>query len=117
MNRGSTAVNLSDLKLRYYFSKDGGQAMNAWIDWAQIGSSHIQTSFTDEYVELSFTSQAGRISPNGESGPIQLRMSKNDWSNFDEMNDYSFNPSITSFAPWERVTLYLNGQLVWGIEP
>lgn len=117
VNRGSTAVNLSDLKLRYYFSKDGGQAMNAWIDWAQIGSSHIQSSFTDEYVELSFTSQAGRISPNGESGPIQLRMSKNDWSNFDETNDYSFNPSITSFAPWERVTLYLNGQLVWGIEP
>lgn len=117
VNRGSTAVNLSELTLRYYFSKDGNQPMNAWIDWAQIGSSNIQTTFTDTYVELSFTNGAGSISAGGQTGDIQLRMSKNDWSNFDETNDYSFDPTKTSYADWDRVTLYLNGQLVWGIEP
>lgn len=117
VNRGASPVNMSDLKLRYYFTKDGSEGVNAWIDWAEIGSSNIQTVFTDSYVELRFTSGAGSIPAGGQSGIIQLRMSKENWSNFDESDDYSFDPSKTSFADWERVTLYQNDQLVWGIEP
>ncbi|MDT9725565.1 glycoside hydrolase [Xylanibacillus composti] len=116
-NNGTTAVALSNLKLRYYFSKDGSEAMNAWIDWAQIGSSNIQTTFTDTYVELTFTAGAGSIAPGGQTGDIQLRMAKANWSNFDETNDYSYDPTKTAYADWERVTLYLNDALVWGIEP
>lgn len=117
MNDGSSAVALNDLKLRYYFSKDGSQSMSAWIDWAQIGSSHITTAFTSDYVELSFGAGAGSIQPGGQTGDIQLRMSKSDWSNFDETNDYSYDPTKTSYTNWDRVTLYQNGTLVWGIEP
>ncbi len=116
-NNGTSAANLSDLKLRYYFSKDGSQAMNAWIDWAQIGSSQITTAFTEDYVELGFAAGAGSIQSSGQTGDIQLRMSKADWSNFDESNDYSFDPTKSSYADWDRVTLYHNGTLVWGIEP
>jgi hypothetical protein len=116
-NTGTTAVNLSDLKIRYYFSQDGGPTMNSWIDWAQVGGSNITRTFTDSYVELSFNSAAGAITAGGQSGEIQLRMSKADWSNFNEANDYSYDPTKTSFADWNRVTLYQNGTLVWGIEP
>ncbi|TXK77436.1 cellulase family glycosylhydrolase [Paenibacillus sp. N3.4] len=123
-NNGTTAVNLSDLRIRYYFTKDGTQAMNAWIDWAQIGGTNIQITFvsatginTDTYVELSFTSGAGSIPAGGQSGDIQLRMSKTDWSNFNESNDYSFDGSKTSFTNWDKVTLFQNGTLVWGIQP
>ncbi len=116
-NNGSSSVQLSDLKLRYYFSKDGSETMNAWIDWAQIGSSNIQTTFTTDYVELSFASGAGTIAANGQTGDIQLRMAKSNWSNFDESNDYSYDPTKTAYANWNHVTLYLNDTLVWGIEP
>ncbi|MGG4552189.1 cellulase family glycosylhydrolase [Paenibacillus humicus] len=123
-NNGTSPVNLSSLKLRYYFTKDGNQTMNAWIDWAQVGSSNIQTAFgsvsgtnADTYVELSFTAAAGSIAPGGETGDIQLRMSKADWSNFNENNDYSFDATKTSYTDWNKVTLYNNGDLVWGIEP
>lgn len=123
-NNGTSAVNLSSLKLRYYFTKDGNQTMNAWIDWAQVGSSNIQTAFgsvsgthADTYVELSFTAAAGSIAPGGQTGDIQLRMSKSDWSNFNENNDYSFDATKTSYTDWNKVTLYNNGVLVWGIEP
>jgi hypothetical protein len=44
-------------------------------------------------------------------------MNKNDWSNYDETNDYSFDATKTAFSDWNRVTLYRNGVLVWGIEP
>ncbi|WP_458125499.1 glycoside hydrolase family 6 protein [Paenibacillus sp. Z3-2] len=116
-NLGSTAVNLSDLKIRYYFSKEGSAAMDSAIDYAQVGGANIQRTFTDSYVELSFTSGAGSIQAGGETGDIQLRMYKTDWSNFDESNDYSFDPTKTSYQDWNKVTLYQGGNLVWGIEP
>ncbi len=123
-NEGNSAVDLSSLKIRYYFTKDSSQNMNAWIDWAQVGGSNIQTTFssasgtnTDTYVELSFSAGAGSIQSNGQSGDIQLRMSKTDWSNFNESNDYSFDSTKTSYTDWDRVTLYQNGTLVWGTAP
>ncbi|CAM4474153.1 glycoside hydrolase family 44 protein [Paenibacillus tarimensis] len=116
-NTGTKPVNLSDLKIRYYFSKDSSASMNAWIDWAQVGGSNINRTFADDYVELSFTPGAGTLAAGGQTGDIQLRMAKNDWSNFDESNDYSFDPAKTSYTNWDKVTLYHNGTLVWGIEP
>jgi cellulose 1,4-beta-cellobiosidase len=123
-NNGTSAINLSDLKIRYYFTKDSNQDVNAWIDWAQVGSANINSTFgtasatnADTYIELSFTTAAGSIAAGGQSGDIQLRMSKADWSNFDESNDYSYDATKTAYTDWDHVTLYLNGILVWGIEP
>ncbi|WP_373291209.1 glycoside hydrolase family 9 protein [Paenibacillus marchantiophytorum] len=123
-NSGTTTINLSDVKLRYYFTSDSTAAMNAWIDWAQIGGTNVQVTFgsasgagADTYAELSFASGAGSLAPNGQTGDIQLRMAKTDWSNFNETGDYSYDPTMTAYANWNKVTLYLNGTLVWGIEP
>ncbi|GAA0136841.1 hypothetical protein YSY43_36820 [Paenibacillus sp. YSY-4.3] len=123
-NNGTTPVNLSGLKIRYYFTKDGTADMNGWIDWAQIGSSNISAAFanftgsnTDTYVELSFSAAADSIPAGGQTGDIQLRMSKADWSNFNEANDYSYDPTKTAYADWNRVTLHQNGTLVWGVQP
>lgn len=123
-NTGTTAVNLSDLKIRYYFTKDSNQTLNGVIDWAQVGNSNVQVSFangtgtnTDTYVELSFTSTAGSIAAGGQSGDIQLRIYKSDWSNFNEANDYSFDATKTAFNNWDKVTLHQGGTQVWGIAP
>ncbi|MBD3919642.1 fibronectin type III domain-containing protein [Paenibacillus sp. PR3] len=123
-NTGSTSVNLSTLKIRYYFTKDGTAAMNGWIDWAQVGSSNVSISFgsatgtnADTYVELSFTSGAGSIPAGGQSGEIQLRMAKTDWSNFNENNDYSYDGTKTSFVDWSKAVLSQNGSIVWGTAP
>ncbi|MGZ7443104.1 glycoside hydrolase family 6 protein [Paenibacillus sp. TH7-28] len=123
-NNGTTAVDLSTLKLRYYFTKDGSQDLNAWIDWAQLGASNIEKTFgtasgtdADTYIELSFTAAAGTLAAGAQSGDIQLRISKTDWSNFDESNDYSYDATKTAYADWDHITLYQNGTLVWGVEP
>lgn len=123
-NTGTSPINLSDVKLRYYFTKDGTQAMIAWIDWAQIGGSNINVTFgsatgtkTDTYAEISFTSGAGSLAAGADTGDIQLRMAKNDWSNFNESNDYSWDATQTSYTDWCKITLYINGNLVWGSEP
>jgi len=123
-NTGSSAVDLSTLKLRYYFTKDGSAAVNAWIDWAQIGASNVSATIgaatgtnADTYVELSFASGAGSILAGGQSGEIQVRLSKADWSNFNESNDYSYDGTKTAYADWNKVALFQNGTLVWGVTP
>ncbi|WP_256721836.1 MULTISPECIES: hypothetical protein [Paenibacillus] len=44
-------------------------------------------------------------------------MHKSDWSNFNEANDYSFDPTKVSFSTWNKVTLYQNDVLISGIAP
>ncbi len=123
VNQGDTAVNLSDVSIRYWFTQDSAQAMQVHCDWAGAGCSAINgtveamsvgTASADHYMEVNFSS--GTIPANG-STELQLRINKADWSNFNEANDYSFDAAYTSYAISDKVTLYENGQLVSGIEP
>ncbi|MNJ72431.1 Endoglucanase 5 precursor [compost metagenome] len=79
------------------------------LDTAKVGA--------DAYLEITFKPSAGTISAGGNSGEIQTRSHRSNWTNLNENNDYSFDPTKTSFSNWEKVTLYRNGQLIWGIEP
>ncbi|GIP16949.1 hypothetical protein J40TS1_25910 [Paenibacillus montaniterrae] len=125
INNGDSAIQLSDVKLRYYYTIDGEKAQSFWSDWASIGSANVTSQFVkldnpvagaDYYLEIGFTSAAGTLNP-GQSAEIQARFSKNDWSNYNQADDYSFHATANQFANHEQVTGYLNGQLVWGIEP
>lgn len=125
VNTGDSAIPLSDVKLRYYYTIDGEKAQNFWCDWASIGSEKVTGHFVklatpvagaDYYLEIGFTSSAGTLNP-GQSAEIQARFSKTDWSNYNQTDDYSFKASGNQFANHEQVTGYMNGQLVWGIEP
>jgi MYXO-CTERM domain-containing protein len=48
---------------------------------------------------------------------MQARFNKDNWTNFNEADDHSFDPTKTSFTDWNRVTAYQNGTLIWGVEP
>jgi hypothetical protein len=126
LNTGTSSVPLNELKLRYYYTIDTQQPQTASCDFAFVGCGNVTRAFfgvspsrpgADTYLELTFTTAAGSIAPGGDSGEIQVRMNKNDWSNYDETNDYSFDATKTAFSDWNRVTLYRNGVLVWGVEP
>jgi len=67
-------------------------------------------------VEVGFTSGAGSLNP-GASIQVQCRCAKSDWSNCTQSNDYSFNPSASSYVDWTKVTGYVSGTLQWGVEP
>ncbi|MEH0153196.1 cellulose binding domain-containing protein [Limibacter armeniacum] len=124
VNNGTSSVPLSELTVRYWFTNDNPAPLNFVCDYAKIGKSHISGSFASvnragatNYLELSFSSSAGSISAGGETDIIKARVHKTDWSNFDETDDYSYDASKTSFTTFDKVTLYRNGALVWGVEP
>ena len=125
VNSGASAVPLSELTLRYWYTVDSDRAQNFWCDYAVLGCANVRGAFVkpaaprtgaDTYLELSFTG-TGSIPAGGRSGEIQARFHKSDWSNYSETGDYSYDPTKTAFADWSKVTLYRNGVLVWGTEP
>ena len=122
----SSAVDLSKVTLRYWFTRDGGASTySAACDYAVITCAKVTQSVVnlsptrtgaDAYLQVGFTSTAGSISGSGTTGQIQLRVNKTDWSNFSEAADYSYRNTATP-ADFTKVTGYYNGVLVWGVEP
>ncbi|MHA6530456.1 glycoside hydrolase family 48 protein [Paenibacillus sp. BAC0078] len=126
VNNGTTAVDLSKVKLRYYYTIDGDKPQQFNVDYATLGGGNVLGSFVkltpavtgaDYYVEVSFAAGAGSLAPGANTGEIQLRINKTDWSNYNEVGDYSYDPSKTSYTDWTKVPLYINGVLAWGVEP
>lgn len=126
VNTSAAPIALSDVKVRYWFTRDGATSFGYWCDWAQIGSSNVRGSFAsvspartnaDTYLEISFLAAAGNLAAGASTGDIQSRFSKSDWSNFNQANDASYGATATSYQDWSKVTVYHKGVLVWGVEP
>ncbi|WP_240036835.1 X2-like carbohydrate binding domain-containing protein [Paenibacillus amylolyticus] len=124
-NTGTTPLNLSDVKIRYYYTIDGSQPQNFFCDWAAVGSANITGTFSsitpalpgaDHVLEIGFKATAGTLNA-GQSTEIQTRFSKDNWTNYNQTDDYSFEGTHTSYADWSKVTGYVAGQLEWGMEP
>jgi endoglucanase len=123
INNGTTDINLSNVKIRYYFTNDGTSSNNYNCDWSSAGNGKITSSFAtisktnaDRYLEIGFSSSAGTIAP-GASTEVKGRVWKNDWSNFTQSNDFSFNSTATSYVDWTNISGYISNTLIWGNEP
>jgi hypothetical protein len=124
-NPGNKAVNYEDITVRYWFTAEGNANLNHWIDYAQVGNAHIAGSFTrlpqprtgaDAYLEFGFKPVLGVLYPLCNTGVVQYRITKSDWSAFDQSNDHSY-VLPAALAENSRITVYYKGQLIAGIEP
>ena len=91
-NTGGASINLSDVTIRYWYTLDNQQAQSYWCDYAVVGCNNVNGQFAslsstrslvkaNAYLQISFNSGAGSIAPGANSGQIQIRFNKNDWSN------------------------------------
>lgn len=122
------AVPLKSLTMRYWFTNETPDDPLVFdCDYALVSCSNITATFVplaqplqlaNTYLEIGFTAAAGSIQPGTNSGEIQTRIHHQNYSNFITDETYSFI-SDTSFVykDTQTVTLYLNGVLVWGVEP
>ena len=125
VNDGSTPVPYSELTVRYWLTPENFSGINTWVDWAQVGAGFVKSKYVtlDQprdgafgYVEYSFDPAAGSLASNTNSGPIQSRLANQGWGSLSESGDYSYQ-SGGNYTANNRITLYRNGQLIWGIEP
>ncbi|GGS67971.1 hydrolase [Planobispora rosea] len=119
VNDGTAPVPLSQVKIRYYFT--GETSYRFACSWAVVSCSTVTGHFVplaspapgaDRYLEVGFTS--GTLAPGANTGDMQLRFHRADWQNFTQSDDYSFGASRTSYADWDKVAVYVGGQLAWG---
>ena len=125
-NTGKSSVNLSEVTIRYWYILDIQQPQSYWCDYATVGCANISGSFVslsslrskaNTYLEIRFTNGAGNLALGANTGEIQSRFNKNDWSNYQQAHDYSYEGSATTFTVSTRITVYYKGTLVWGSEP
>ncbi|WOI60654.1 cellulase family glycosylhydrolase [Streptomyces fradiae] len=123
-NTGAAPVDLAAVTARYYFTRDGGApTVGAWCDHAALGCAGVRlrvvplpapVAGADAYLEVGFA--GGTLAAGRDTGEIQLRMSKSDWSAFDERDDHSRAPS-SAFTDARTVPAYTGTALVWGAPP
>jgi len=126
VNGGTSAVALSTVTIRYYFTGEAGAtSYSTWCDHASIGCGNVThrvvalatpVTGADRYLEIGFAPAAGNLAAGANIGEIQARFNKTDWSAFNEVNDYSYGTN-TAFADATRVTVFVSGALVWGTPP
>ncbi|MFI8521845.1 cellulose binding domain-containing protein [Streptomyces sp. NPDC085481] len=126
-NTGSSTVQLSQVRIRYYFKADSPSASYRFAcSWAVRGCSAVTGTFgtlgkptatADRYLEIGFTPAAGSLAPGADTGDLQLRFHQATWQPLNQGDDYSFGGGQSAYADWTRVTAQVAGTTVWGVAP
>jgi Cellulose binding domain len=126
-NQSTTAsITLAALTLRYWFTRDQSpQALDC--DTAKVGCTNVTTKVEDvlpprpganSYAEIAFSRGALSLDPELDTGDIQFHLHAPDEVLIDADDDYSSLCVPVGVAfPSNRITAYLDGVLVWGLEP
>jgi hypothetical protein len=120
-NVGNQPVPYQDLAVRYWFTPESAAVLNSSVDYAVLGSSNVSVTFgkagTETYAEIRFNPDLGSLAPLSTTGNVEYRLTKSDWSFFDQSNDFSYRPFSLDFAANDHMTVYQQGKLVYGQEP
>ncbi|MGL5084928.1 MAG: cellulose binding domain-containing protein, partial [Clostridium sp.] len=93
-NEFTQDLELKDFKVRYYYTSEGDKNDIFYCDWTSIGRQNVIGTINRKYdgdksyMEISF--KGGTLKP-GETMEIHTRILKDQWNDFDQSNDYSFN--------------------------
>jgi hypothetical protein len=128
VSTGTTAVNLSDITLRYWFTPDGTSSQVSQCFYASLNCSNVTMKLVQLpaargatatwYYEIGFTAGAGKLAAGG-SLEVQSGFHHSDWKTYNETNDYSWSAAEVSnnYTDSDKFTVYQNGFVVWGTEP
>jgi len=125
VEHGGEPLDLDRVEVRYWFNHGNrsGQPV-AELDYAAIGETNVKTEIVkseagdqDRYLRITFTGEKNILQSYQSTGEILLRIHASDWSEYDQSNDYSFWPEAAGYRSSEKITVYLDGKLIWGHAP
>ena len=124
VNGGAESVKLSRVTLRYWFNNDHGSPnVVASCYYSQFGCNKVTLGVAevnparvggDRVLTVGF--RAGSLAAGASASLDQLAFRDQGGAKFDQQTDYSFK-NVSSFTENATVTVYLDGELVWGTEP
>lgn len=127
VHNGGDDIDLSKLSIRYYYTREGIAAESFYCDSAsvQLNKDPWYIAYTsivqgdiirmaeaktnaDSYIEITFDTTDKFM----ESATLSIdtRMHKNDWTIYDQSNDYSYNDT-------SKIIVYYDGELIHGTLP
>ncbi len=132
-NDGEETLTLSDITFRYWFSSEPLLSNIEYAcDYADINSENVDASFGSiesiDFLEIGFQSniiisswnggngKTDELPSNAHIGNLQNRISSYQ-EILNQLNDFSYDGSISEYADSPQITIYYQGELVWGIEP
>jgi hypothetical protein len=115
-NTTGVPAQLSEIKVRYYYSRESFSREEFHVEYAAIGSSNVVGQFFPGYLEMTFKEDAGVIPNDGDSGEIQVRINMVDWMVYDQSNDFSFDPSKTEYTDSGKMVIVWKGSAIWGTQ-
>jgi len=108
-------VSLTEVTIRYWYTPDGATNQVLDADVADMGAANVTANFQADHVEIGFA--AGTV-PAGGQQELQFRIHSEAYdSRYTLTNDWSYSPDADAYIDWDRITIYRNGQLVFGVEP
>ncbi|NLD46369.1 MAG: glycoside hydrolase [Clostridiaceae bacterium] len=124
-NTGTSSINLSDIKVRYWFTNDGNDQNTFACEYSVYGNEKVTSKIqkinnpvagADTYCEISFATDTGKLLPGASTGTISFRIEG--LSAYNQADDYSYNSKISSDpGDNDKVTAYVRDALKFGVEP
>lgn len=123
-NNGNERLDISKLKICYYYTKDGNENQNFFVDntgisyktapWYTSATSYTKGEFVDVAptsnadccLEITFDSNNIMLDKDAEM-TCATRVAKENWKNYNRADDYSF-------ISQENVCVYYDGNLIYG---
>ncbi len=127
-NTGNTALNTGGMTAKYWFTQEGIDASMVEVDDSRMLPSgkdikagttagiSVLNCYQDRLLTAGFGTDM--LQP-GEYIEVHLRIHHTSWQSYNkytQTNDYSFGTQ-SWFTQWNKIGLYYNNSLVWGIEP
>jgi hypothetical protein len=121
-------IALSRLKLRYWHYADRDPVTSPYVitcNAATVGCANVtpaavpvvpERAGADYALEIGFEGGAGDLATGSTGTEVRIHWRNKDWGSYYDATHWSWSPS-TTYIDWDRVTLYLDGALVWGVEP
>ncbi|SES83142.1 glycoside hydrolase family 9 protein [[Clostridium] polysaccharolyticum] len=122
-NSSNKDIDLSKVTIRYYYTKEADVSQVLYVDsagmqldsapWYVDATKNVTSTFetvsgNDSYCDISFAGLDTKL-PAGKNIAIDARIANDNWSAFDQTNDYSY-------AGGDTICVYYDGVLVSGVE-
>ena len=119
VNTGTASQNINVVKIRYWFNPDGFTSLN-YVNRSMTPSVTVTTNFStiqngQKACEVVYTGSSSIAV--GSYMQHKFTVNEGAWAYFTQTGDYSYDPTKTVYTTWNKITVYVNGTLVYGTEP